>query len=220
MNLQSTADAVRDRLANSDNESSVAARMRQRRTARLVTRFPSLSEMAVLDLGGTVEHWEHLGVQPRSLTIVNIFEQHSPDPTVTTVCGDACTLPDSLNGAEFDLVYSNSVLEHVGGAARRSDMAEVVASAAPHHWVQTPYRYFPIEPHWLFPGFQLLPVPARVMITERWPVGYYRGRGRQAVEEVLSTELIGRTEMAYLFPDSDLVAEKVLGFTKSLIAAR
>ena len=27
--------------------------------------------------------------------------------------------------------------------------------------VQTPYRYFPVEPHWLFPGLQFLPMGLR-----------------------------------------------------------
>ncbi len=38
-------------------------------------------------------------------------------------------------------------------------------------WVQTPYRYFPIEPHWIFPGFQFLPLSARTEISRRWPLG-------------------------------------------------
>lgn len=62
----------------------------------------------------------------------------------------------------FDLVYSNSVIEHVGGHARSCDFAGMVKTLARRHWgVQTPYRYFSIEPHWLFPGLQFLPQSAR-----------------------------------------------------------
>ena len=32
----------------------------------------------------------------------------------------------------------------------------------PKSVVQIPYRYFPIEPHWLFPGLQFLPQRARI----------------------------------------------------------
>ena len=32
------------------------------------------------------------------------------------------------------------------------------------HWVQTPYRYFPVEPHFLFPGFQFLPLTVRAVL--------------------------------------------------------
>ena len=54
----------------------------------------------------------------------------------------------------YDVVFSNSLLEHVGGHAQRAALAREVRSLAPRHWVQTPYRYFPLEPHWLFPGMQ------------------------------------------------------------------
>lgn len=53
----------------------------------------------------------------------------------------------------------NSPLEHVGGGhERRLRFAESVHALADRHRVQTPYRYFPIKPHWLAPGMQFLPV--------------------------------------------------------------
>ena len=75
--------------------------------------------------------------------------------------GDACDPVGAVGGRSFDLVYSNSVIEHVGGHQRRELFAQAVRDLAPSHWVQTPYRYFPLEPFWLFSAFQFLPLPSR-----------------------------------------------------------
>jgi hypothetical protein len=94
-----------------------------------------------------------------------------------------------------------------------------VRSSAPAHWVQTPNRYFPIEPHFLFPGFQFLSVPTRAWILRRWPLVHTRTTDRVvAIDTVIRTELIGRTEFAHLFPDSDIERERMLGLTKSFTA--
>ena len=94
---------------------------------------------------------------------------------------------------------------------------------APRYWIQTPYRYFPVEPHWLFPGFAQLPVPARAWVTRRWPLGSYAGVAgdrRRSVDHALEIELLSRTEMGHYFPDADIRCERVAGIPKSLIAVR
>ncbi len=202
------------------NADSVGSRLRQGRWRMLLERFPDFGSMRVLDLGGTVEHWNLAPQMPAAVVVLNRYPQESHHEQVTTVVGDACELPDELRGERFDLVYSNSVLEHVGGHARRVDMAAVSAAVSDHHWVQTPNRYFPVEPHWLFPFFQFLPASARAWASARWPFGWNRASGREALGNVLETELIGEAELHYLYPDSDIVKERVLGLSKSLIAVR
>jgi hypothetical protein len=88
--------------------------------------------------------------------------------------------------------------------------------------VQTPYRFFPLEPHWLFPGLQFLPARARADVTLRWPLGAYRRvhERDQAVRWSLDTELLSRTEMQHYFPDSDIVSERIGPLVKSLISVR
>jgi hypothetical protein len=136
----------------------------------LLKRFPNLSEMKVVDLGGVERHWTHAPVRPKEVVLVNL-PRESNASSMEVVVGDACEPPAELYDRRFDLVYSNSVIEHVGGHARQAAFAKAVRALGDHHWVQTPYRYFPIEPHWLFPGFQFLPVRARVLITPIWPLG-------------------------------------------------
>ncbi|MEI6506629.1 MAG: methyltransferase type 11, partial [Planctomycetota bacterium] len=122
---------------------------------------------------------------------------------------------------DFDLVFSNSLIEHVGGHASRLELAEAVRDLAPRHWVQTPYRYFPLEPHWLFPGMQFMPAAARVQIAAHWPLSHTKPESVQAARrDVLWTELLSTTEMRDLFPESILLHERVAGLTKSLIAVK
>jgi hypothetical protein len=175
--------------------------------------------MRVLDLGGTVGYWHRVSERPAYVTVVNLEGDDPPEEWIHLLRGDACELRgDAL--ASHDLVFSNSLIEHVGGPVRRQRLAEVIHAAAPKHWVQTPYRYFPVEPHWLFPGFQFLPLAIRARISVSWPLGHIRSTSASAVLDVLGVELLGRAEMRYLFPDSELLIERFGGVPKSLIAAR
>ena len=205
-----------------NKDTSLAARMRLRRWELVRAHFPELSYMKVLDLGGTINWWERAPVLPGHVTIVNLeVDDHAEAAWLTTIVGDACDADSLLAGQSFDLVFSNSLIEHVGGHNARSALARVIRSLAPRYFVQTPYRYFPVEPHWVFPAMQFLPVPVRRYIAPRWPLGHTRGWDpEQAFDQVLSTELIGATEMRSYFPDGRLLWERFLGLPKSMIAIR
>ncbi|GAB3022569.1 hypothetical protein GCM10011376_28080 [Nocardioides flavus (ex Wang et al. 2016)] len=189
-------------------------------------RFPDLAEMRVVDLGGTVEAWERAPVRPAHVTVLNLTEPgESASDSIVAVRGDACEAVPVLAAAgastSFDLVFSNSVLEHVGGHANRSRLADSVHALAPRHWVQTPYRYFPIEPHWLFPGMQFLPLFMKARIAARWPLAHSPSPSlERATSAALWTELISVTEMRHYFPESEIARERFLRVTKSIIAIR
>lgn len=216
----SAHDLVRRHVTGVDRAGSLAARARERRWQELLRRFPDLSSMRVLDLGGVPGRWSSGRVRPAQVVTLNLDPYPSPaERWIHTVQGDACDLPRELRGQGFDLVYSNSVLEHVGGHARRLAFADTVHRAANHHWVQTPYRYFPVEPHWLFPGFQFLPLRLRVVLSQRWRWGHIRsGDESAALADVAWVELVGRTEMRGYFPGSEIWCERFAGLPKSLVA--
>jgi hypothetical protein len=216
------SDRIRRRLGDVDDPRSVSSKMRGRRWQTLMETFPGLAEMSVVDLGGTLEHWAHAPVRPRRLVLLNFGSQITGEAEgVETVIGDACDPPEDLRGEGFDLVYSNSVLEHVGGPYRRQQFADTVNALAHRHWIQTPYRYFPIEPHWMFPGFQFLPVAGRVQVMKRWPIGQRRSSDpAKVMQAVLEVELVGATEMRHIFPHSHIHQERFAGITKSMIALK
>ena len=211
------ADAITNRTVDSTDPRSIASKARAGRWQKLLETFPDLAEMRVLDLGGTGHFWLAAPVRPRSVTTVNIVWDDAAAPWHTHVRGDACAPP--VDAAGFDLVVSNSLLEHVGGHARRRQLADVIHRAAPRHWVQTPYRYFPVEPHWMFPLFQFLPYEARVRASARWPISMNARMPREtALDVVAETELIGRSQMRHLFPASRLWMETWHGLPKSMTA--
>lgn len=216
------ARRTRNRLV--DSPQSWGARRRAERWSLTMKLFPQLEDLDVLDLGGTVESWLRAPVRPASVTVLNLGDTgSSPASWLRTVTGDACNAQQVLREAgaatQFDLVYSNSVIEHVGGHANRSRFAAEVQELAPRHWVQTPYRYFPVEPHWICPIFQFLPIQARARLSLVWPLAHSRPADlEQAITEVQWTELISLTEMRSYFPSSRLVRERFVGLTKSMVA--
>ena len=209
---------LRHLIADPAEQRSIGTSLRRKRWGLFRQRFPDIEKMRVLDLGGTVKHWETSPIRPKSVVVVNLLPESSDIDWITAVQGDACEPPPLVREAEFDLVYSNSLIEHLGGHARRCHFASVVHAIASHHWVQTPYRYFPIEPHWLFPGLQFLPQRARAWAIRRWPLSPAWPNPEQALRDVLEVELVSKTEMKYYFPSSEVLKERVLGLTKSIIA--
>lgn len=221
--VRQAGQIARNRVADNGTSTSLASRARAKRFNKLMATFPDLAEMRVLDLGGTTRFWASAPVRPGALTLVN------PDPGSTSelgcadvIDGDACEPPARVLSRDYDLVYSNSTIEHVGGHRRRSQFADIAKTAAPHMWVQTPYRYFPLEPHFLFPLFQHLPVSSRMALASWWPFtppGFPTARD-SVRSELMSIELLSRTEMQAYFPNSTLHFERIGGIPKSLIAVR
>jgi hypothetical protein len=192
---------------------------RQHRIEEFRRCFPDLADMHVLDLGGTAHSWRAAGLRAKSVTLVNLDDfPVAEEPWIHAVQGDAC----AGGFGKFDLVFSNSLLEHLGGHAKRQQFADVVRESAPDWWVQTPYRYFPVEPHWVFPWFQFLPFRARTALTEHWDLGHMPARKDRALaaELVASVELISATEMRSYFPESQIWFERFFGLPKSLVAVQ
>ena len=95
---------------------SITYRCRQQRNEEFKRRFPDLPEMRVLDLGGTAVSWQTLGLRAKSVTLVNLDHVEDPEePWMEIQRTDAC----AGGFGKYDLVFSNSLLEHLGGHARR-----------------------------------------------------------------------------------------------------
>jgi hypothetical protein len=224
--------SVTELLTDPDGRSA-AAWARRHRAQWLRRRFPDLPDMRVLDLGGEPHTWLRSDWHPREVVLLNLdwradaqrdgLRAGPGGDWIQAVGGDACNPPETLRRERFDLVFSNSVIEHVGGHARRKAFAAVAESLGEHHWIQTPNRYFPIEPHWVCPGFQYLPPRGRAAVSRVWPIGSFterRGPLRQRLEDALEIELLSASELRHYFPGSELLRERFAGLTKSLVATR
>ena len=215
-----SAHALRNRIVEA--QGSIGERRRTRRWEWFAKTFGDMESMSVIDLGGTVDARKHAPLRPGSLHIVNLEPEAADVPAWIRVDqADACNLPVHITDGQYDLVFSNSVIEHVGGHSQRQRFANAVHTLADRHWVQTPYRYFPVEPHWLFPGFQFLPLAARAEISSHWPLAHSPASSREeGLRQAISVELISRTEMSFYFPGSTIWSERILGLPKSLIAIK
>lgn len=206
-------------LTDADQPGSLAARTRKRRWQRFQDEFPDIADMNVIDLGGVTKEWFRAPTQPASLTVVNVVKQPALNDNTRIVVADACDLPSALSRERFDLVFSNSVIDQVGGHYRRLRFAEAVQALADRHWIQTAYRYFPLDAYTLFPMQQQLPLRVRAAINRHWPIGYRHANAKgEAILLNLGVEALSRTALRAYFPDSRVVAERWAGMIKSLIA--
>jgi hypothetical protein len=213
------AHSLTRRIVGAYDSDSLSGRARLKRWRQFADAFPDVSRLRVLDLGGDARAWRSAPVRPAHVILANIFAQEVEEPWMTAIVADACDPAVEL--PEADLVYSNSVIEHVGGHWRRQRFAAAIRGAE-RYWVQTPNRYFPIEPHFMLPWVQHLPHQAQSALVAAWPLGNYAGQkdGGQALGNALDIELLSRTQMKFYFPDAEIRRERFLGLTKSLIAVK
>lgn len=213
------------KFADNRDPNSLASRLRAKRNEQFRSLLDGLPRpLRILDVGGTQAVWEAIklvGQPDVHITILNLQRQECRHENVDSVAGDARDMRGFGDG-EFDIVYSNSVIEHVGTIDQMAQMAAEVRRVSRRYFVQTPYRYFPIEPHFVFPMFQFLPVPVRTLMVQNFNLGWIsRQPDRElAVDTVKSINLLSRKELQSLFPDGRMVEERLLGLTKSLIIHR
>jgi SAM-dependent methyltransferase len=197
-------------------------KLRKRRLARFLSLIVEVpSPINILDVGGTQQFWETMefvGHGDFDITLLNPQRVKVRHPRFTYVAGDGRNM-DRFADDEFDVVFSNSVIEHVGDFDDQLRMAEEVRRVGKRYFLQTPNRYFPIEPHFFFPLFQFLPLSVRVFLLRNLPLTY-RGRvrdRRRAFETASGIRLLNKSELRQLFPGGTLAEEKIMGLTKSFI---
>lgn len=184
-----------------------------------VEAFGVTSETRILDVGGDCFNWGLVDVRPR-LTVLNMIPPSAPPPpNVTWVVGDGCALPFA-DGA-FDVVFSNSVIEHLGTRARQETFAREVRRVGRTYYVQTPNRWFPVEPHLITPFVHYLPHRwQRALYPYTLWALLYRPTPADMDANYAQIRLLDRREFASLFPDASLVTERVAALAKSFIAQR
>jgi ubiquinone/menaquinone biosynthesis C-methylase UbiE len=203
---------------------ALSLRFRRRRMQRFVRAFAIDSDTRILDIGGTPDCWELIDERPR-VTLLNTPRAKADlRGAAVWVAGDGRSLP--FRDRSFDIVFSNSVIEHVGDAASQARFAREVARVGRSYWVQTPNRWFPVEQHLLTPIVHWLPAAWQRAIVPRFTVWsavtpLTPDRRRFYLEHYLTdVRLLAAGELSSLFPGARIVRERFCGWTKSLIAYR
>jgi len=171
----------------------------------------------LLDLGGTTTFWEGVCPDGFSLTILNQFEQQAFEGAELLV-GDACDL-SRFASKSFDIVFSNSVIGHVGNWERQTQMAREIRRVGRTYFIQTPNRYFPVDWRTLVPFFHWLPACVQAWFFQRVRVGAYKKTGDPDQALGLATRVrdMRRSELESLFPGAAIVPERLVGLPKSFL---
>lgn len=202
----------------------ISALFRRRRMSDFAATVKIRPGTRILDLGGTPAIWEHVKI-PLEITLLNLpgavspgeFEilksQHLRHHTFHLIEGDACNLKQ-LGDRSFDLVFSNSVIEHVGPPPKQAQFAHEVLRLGRSYWVQTPSKWFPIEAHSGMPFYWFYPEWLRAALMRSW-------RKRLPIwwaDYMETTRVLSRRRMAELFPDGRTRVDYFFGFPKSYVS--
>ena len=191
-------------------------------------RFASLmgvnAQTRILDVGGSPDTWRFLPFAPK-VTLLNIpMSIHGRDDAFVWVAGDGCALP--FADRAFDIVFSNSVIEHVGGFSHQCAFARETVRVGKRFFVQTPNAGFPIEQHLFMPFLHWLPKSWQRAIVQRFTIWDLIARPRRDqrdfylrhyLEEV---RLLRQPELAALFASGEIRLERAMGLPKSLLVFR
>ncbi|VGO12171.1 hypothetical protein PDESU_00722 [Pontiella desulfatans] len=185
--------------------------------------------LSIADLGGTLSFWEmnleHLAEEGR-IGKIDVFNLESSSGRVLRI-GDVeirefnADVTDLLEigKTEYDIAFSNSVIEHVGNLHSQSLFAKEIRRISRRYIMQTPNRRFPIEPHFYVPFFPYIPLGIRSWLHQRFKLGWLMAESDplQARIDCDQIRLLTRRELELLFDDAQIHVEWICGFAKSYI---
>ena len=204
----------------------IAKIWRKRRFARFEQWIRPRPDELLLDLGGYPMNWFGRAAVIGSVDVVNlglVDAHHVPagSPVISCIDGDARNL--ALADGSYDVVYSNSVIEHVGDLVDQQAFAREARRLGTRLWIQTPAYECPIEPHYLGVLIHWFPrnwhAPMARFLSLRGLTG--AAKPGELREIAASTRLLSRREMQILFPDCMIWTERLCWvIPKSHVAVR
>jgi Methyltransferase domain len=188
---------------------------RQRRMQQMTRRMRLERGLKVLDLGGLASIWRD-APGPLQITLLNLpgtpMTAEAGEHRFSYLEGNACHV-DGVGDKSYDMVFSNSVIEHVGPDEQQEAFAQEVRRLGRSYWVQTPAIWFPIEAHTGMPFWWFYPESLRRRFVSRW-----RDTLPDWADSVNDTRVLTRERMQQLFPEAQIYVETVLGIPKSYTA--
>jgi Methyltransferase domain len=202
--------------------SRISPLFRPRRMRRFLRLFEPSRETRILDVGGLPICWQGVPCDAQ-ITLLNLYALDDYDRSFmtsnqSTVVGDGTCL--DYEDQSFDIVFSNSVIEHVGTMARQTQFAAEAKRVGKGHWIQTPAREFFLEPHYFGPFIHWFPRDVQRRLLRNFTLWGLLGRPTPEHISLVLAELrlLTRTEFRGLFPDCEVWIERFLGMPKSYTA--
>ncbi|UZD21725.1 class I SAM-dependent methyltransferase [Algoriphagus halophytocola] len=216
---------ITDLFSPSENPRSLGAKFRNQRQKDFedlfFKNFSKTKPVRILDLGGTDYFWKNsalLDLPNVEITLLNLSLDPNENDRFKAVVGDATSMPQ-FPDQSFDLIFSNSVIEHLYTWENQQKMAAEILRVGKKHFIQTPNKHFPIEAHYAIPFSQYVPkswvffflTKTKVSRLQKWDPAH----AQQYLDEI---RLLTLQEMKKLFPGSSIYKESWLGMTKSICA--
>ena len=215
-------------LVNHHKKNSFVNQFRQKRFELLKNDIEKLIQkdhFKILDIGGDIQYWKNIGWQHPACKIhlLNLYESKVPENEThqfSSSVGNGLSL--EYKKGEVDLIFSNSVIEHVGSYANQQIFAGEVRRVSDKYIVQTPSIWFPLEPHSLIPLFQFLPHPIRALLIMTFNINYFPKAKtyKEAIKVSHSTLMFTHKRFKQLFPEAEIQVERFLGIPKSYTAIK
>jgi hypothetical protein len=209
--------ATRIRLSIPRIHQPIGRYYRRRRFRRFWDAFQLTPQSRVVDVGGYEYYWSLFDRLPR-VTVVNLEPPQARSQQFEWVIADARRLP--FRDGAFDVAFSNSVIEHISGPGDRQAFAAEIERVGRRYYVQTPSRWFPIEPHLMTPFVHYLPRGVQRKLLRNFTVwGMLVRPTPEGCDAFLrDIRLMTAAELRRLFPSAEIWRERTLGLVKSLIA--
>lgn len=194
---------------------------RPQRKREFMKLFPEAAPGAsVLDVGGTSDWWKEDFPKTIDVSIVNIDDsqrQEAISNGFKFYKVDGRKLP--FNDKQFEITFSNSVIEHVGDFQDQQRFASEAIRCGKRLYLQTPNKWFPVEPHLITAFIQWLPFKISRRLLRHFSLwGLIVKPSQQQIDEfLLATRLLSRRDIKRLFPFAEIREEKFLFLTKSFI---
>lgn len=210
-------------ISDNTNSKSYSSKFRGKRYRLLLNLIASTKNSfpKILDIGGTNEYWSKYEVDIANwdITLINLQKEKNTLANLKSKVGDATNL-HYLQNKSFDVVFSNSVIEHLYTKENQVKMANEVSRLGRNYFIQTPNRNFPFEPHFLFPFFQFLPNSIKLFLLRNFSMGHVgkivdKDKAQDQINEI---RLITKSEFRQMFPNATIYDERFLFFTKSFVA--
>jgi len=215
-------------LVNHHKKNSFVNQFRQKRFELLKNGIEKLIQkdhFKILDIGGDIQYWKNIGWQHPACKIhlLNLYESKVPENETdqfSSSVGNGLSL--EYKKGEVDLIFSNSVIEHVGSYQKQQIFANEVRRVSDKYIVQTPSIWFPLEPHSLIPLFQFLPHPIRALLIMTFNINYFPKAKtyKEAIKVSHSTLMFTHKRFKQLFPEAEIQVERFLGIPKSYTAIK
>lgn len=214
--------SIKDIFDSSDQPQSWGNRFRNKRFEFLREKLEQLPKpVRILDIGGLESFWTNRGYGNNAdyhITILNLEKGRTTYSNFNNLAGNAIDLRD-IGDNEFDVAFSNSVIEHLYTIENQKCMAAEVQRVGKHFFIQTPNKYFPIEPHYILPFFDFLPASVKYNILTKTKLSRLKKWSHQdALQYIDEIRLLSYSEFKSLFQNSNMYKEMFLGMVKSFTA--